>query len=363
MGVRVRNALLFGWWRVPVLAICLAALAGAGSPVRALGSDLRVEGATLTVTEQGTGSGTVTSSPAGIDCGSTCSSSFGYGTTVTLTATAATGSMFASWSDSCPTPRTASCKFTMDQAQDVTATFNTIPEVVEVYQRGSRTVSLNPAGTPTANPCSASFTCYTYPYGTSVTVTATPATGFAFRGWFGSCSGTAPCNLNLNQSGRLNLYNVGASFGQLVALTITKSGTGTGLVSTVDGGISCGSICSHFYDPGTSVTVTATPAAGSTFAGWGDSCPVGLCVLLLQTDYTVTAAFAKIVCVVPNVRGKPLSAAKSVIRHAHCGVGTVTKAFSPTTARGKVLSQSPRRGKRLKAGAPVALLVSKGKRP
>ena len=41
----------------------------------------------LTVNKDGTGSGTVTSNPAGIDCGSTCSQGFDHGTVVTLTAT------------------------------------------------------------------------------------------------------------------------------------------------------------------------------------------------------------------------------------------------------------------------------------
>jgi len=49
----------------------------------------------LTVTLAGTGSGTVTSSPAGISCKPTCSSSFASGTVVKLTAVAAKGSVFA----------------------------------------------------------------------------------------------------------------------------------------------------------------------------------------------------------------------------------------------------------------------------
>ena len=45
-----------------------------------------------------TGSGTVTSSPAGIDCGATCSAVYDQGTTVTLTPTPAAGWSFAGWS-------------------------------------------------------------------------------------------------------------------------------------------------------------------------------------------------------------------------------------------------------------------------
>jgi hypothetical protein len=53
-------------------------------------------GAPLTVTV--TGPGTVTSTPAGIDCGTGCSRSFGIGTVVTLTATPAPGAIFIGWS-------------------------------------------------------------------------------------------------------------------------------------------------------------------------------------------------------------------------------------------------------------------------
>jgi hypothetical protein len=55
----------------------------------------------LTVLRSGTGSGTVTSSPSGISCGSTCSASFTQNQSVTLTAAASSGSVFAGWSSSC----------------------------------------------------------------------------------------------------------------------------------------------------------------------------------------------------------------------------------------------------------------------
>jgi hypothetical protein len=79
---------------------------------------------TLSVTKQGTDNGTVTSNPSGISCGSTCSAAFSSGQSVTLTATAATGSTFAGWSGACT--GTGSCTVSMTQARSVTATFNAI---------------------------------------------------------------------------------------------------------------------------------------------------------------------------------------------------------------------------------------------
>lgn len=83
----------------------------------------------LNVNISGTGLGTVVSGPStasasGINCSNgTCSASYSSGAVVTLYATAATGSTFASWSG-CPGPSGTSCTVTMNAAQSVTATFN-----------------------------------------------------------------------------------------------------------------------------------------------------------------------------------------------------------------------------------------------
>ena len=82
-----------------------------------------VQNHTLSVSRQGTGSGTVASSPAGINCGSTCTASYAAGTQVTLYAQPASGSSFAGWSGACF--GTGSCTVSMDSARSVTASFNT----------------------------------------------------------------------------------------------------------------------------------------------------------------------------------------------------------------------------------------------
>jgi hypothetical protein len=55
-------------------------------------------------------------------------------------------------------------------------------------------------------------------------------------------------------------------------LTVTKAGTGSGTVTSAPTGINCGSDCTENYASGTSVTLTAAPASGSTFAGWTGDC-------------------------------------------------------------------------------------------
>ena len=75
----------------------------------------------LTVAKSGTGSGTVTSSPAGINCGSDCSEDYPSDTSVALTAKPAVGSVFTGWSGACT--GTGACNLTMNAAKSVTATF------------------------------------------------------------------------------------------------------------------------------------------------------------------------------------------------------------------------------------------------
>jgi virginiamycin B lyase len=80
----------------------------------------------LSVTRAGTGSGTVTSSPAGVDCGSACSAEYDSGTSVTLTAAAASGSTFAGWGGACSGAE-ATCTVSMSEARSVTASFDSVP--------------------------------------------------------------------------------------------------------------------------------------------------------------------------------------------------------------------------------------------
>jgi uncharacterized repeat protein (TIGR02543 family) len=158
----------------------------------------------LTVTKGGAGTGTVTSAPAGINCGSTCSHSFSSGTVVTLSAAASTGSVFTGWSG-------------------------------------------------------------------------------------GGCSGTGTCHVTMNAA-----TTVTASFALAHTLTVSKGGTGSGTVTSSPSGISCGTACSAAFAAGGSVTLTATPASGSTFAGWSGGCTgSGGCTVTMSGDLSVTATFTK----------------------------------------------------------------------
>ena len=149
----------------------------------------------LNVGNVGSGTGTVTSSPAGISCGSICSRDFTDGTTVTLTATPGMGSGFSGWSGACT--GTSTCVVVMNQAESVTATFAPLPEMLSVSKAGSGTgtVTSSPAGISCGTTCSREFT-----YGTTLTLTAAPTAGSALSGWSGACTGTGACTVTMDRA-------------------------------------------------------------------------------------------------------------------------------------------------------------------
>ncbi len=79
-------------------------------------------------------------------------------------------------------------------------------------------------------------------------------------------------------------------------LTLNKSGTGEGNVTSEPAGINCGDDCSSdrgTYNANVVVTLTAEEAEGSTFAGWGGACvnSTGACEVTMNQAKTVTATF------------------------------------------------------------------------
>ena len=137
----------------------------------------------VTVTRAGTGSGTVTSEPAGIACGTTCSASFTAGSTVTLTAAAEPFSTFTGWSGDCS--GTGACVVTADAAKSVTATFVRQTFALTVMRTGDGAVTSSPAGISCGVSCSEVLDG-----GTVVTLTAVPFTGYHFLNWTGAVGGT-----------------------------------------------------------------------------------------------------------------------------------------------------------------------------
>jgi RHS repeat-associated protein/uncharacterized repeat protein (TIGR02543 family) len=242
---------------------------------------------TLNATKTGNGSGTIASLQTGIDCGATCSAVYDWGTSVTLAATPATGSTFTGWSGAC-TGTDTTCTVTMDQLQTVQADFTLIKLPLTVTQTGSGTGTVTSA--PTGIDCGVSCSS-SYDWGTAVTLTATPSADSVFYGWTGACTGTATtCTVTLDQA-----QNVTADFAPAFKpLSVITLGSGAGTVTSSPSGIDCGTACRTDFAPNTQVTLTASPATGSTFGGWSGACTgsAATCTVTLDQARAVNATFS-----------------------------------------------------------------------
>ncbi|MFZ9668522.1 MAG: InlB B-repeat-containing protein [Solirubrobacterales bacterium] len=142
---------------------------------------------------------------------------------------------------------------------------------------------------------------------------ASGATSVSLSG--GSLAAGANCLVSVPVEGAVGTYTVndqdfqnlapgtlskgfGASSLEVVApseqaLTVTKSGGGSGTVQSDPTGIDCGETCSANFPTGSPVTLTATAASGSTFTGWsGAGCSgTGTCEVTMSEAKSVDATF------------------------------------------------------------------------
>lgn len=104
-----------------------------------------------------------------------------------------------------------------------------------------------------------------YSSGTSIMLTANANSGSTFTSWTG-CDSTSSntCTVSMTSA-----KSVTATFtlNPQYDLTITKSGTGAGGISSSPAGINCGDNCVASFNSGAVVSLTATPDTGSTFTG------------------------------------------------------------------------------------------------
>jgi hypothetical protein len=153
------------------------------------------ENPTLTVNKSGSGRGTVTSTPSGIDCGVDCSEVYPNGTSVTLTGTPAGDSNFAGWGGACY--GMGPCTLTMSLNRSVTATFEPVGLThtlsVSKLGTGSGTVTSSPSGIHCGMECSQDYLS-----GTLVTLSALAEANSSFTGWTGACSGTGSCTVTMS---------------------------------------------------------------------------------------------------------------------------------------------------------------------
>ena len=262
-------------FRLPALALPLSAALVMGGCGAGKGSvPTPMVSLRLTVA----GSGTVTSTPPGINCPSTCTATFVSGTAVSLAAAPASGYSFSGYTGACSGP---SCSLVLNGDQAISATFTANPVELTVSVSGSGTIASNPSGINCpSSACSASF-----PAGTSVSLAATAAPGSAFSGYGGACSGLS-CTLLLQTN-----QTVSAAFNPVAQLTVSISGSGT--VVSNPPGINCPTSCTASFTVGTTVNLVASPASGFNFSGFSGACNGTSCQLTLTNgqNATVQASF------------------------------------------------------------------------
>ena len=217
--------------------------------------------APCTLTTNTSGMGSVTLSPSG--------GTYTCGTQIQVTGVPAQGYSFGNFSGAL-TGSTNPQTLTLNQNSTVTATF---------VQGSSCTLSTSTtgSGTITVSPAGNSFSC-----GTSLTITANPAQYYSLTGFSGSITGTTNPQtyvINANSS-------IAAAFAQTTyPINTTITGPGSVTANPADTG--------NGYAAGTSVTLTATPAAGANFTGFsgaitGTTNPQSLTV---NSTVNVTATF------------------------------------------------------------------------
>jgi hypothetical protein len=274
----------------------------------------------LTVSE--VGQGTVTSTDGTINCTNgrgTCSAAYVNGSSVTMNATAAAGWTFSGWSASCSGSNP--CNVVMNSNLSATATF------VQNF-----TLTVNEVGQGTVTSTDAAINCSNgtgsctavYISGSSVTLNATAAAGSTFTGWSGPCSGGNPCNLVMNSN-----LTATATFATVVPnYTLTVNEVGQGTVTSTDGVINCtnsSGTCSAVYASGSSVTLNATAATGSTFMGWSGPCSGrNPCSVVMNSNLTATATF--------------VATPSWAIVHKTSKAGAITSLTIPATGTGNLIA-------------------------
>ncbi|HYD39701.1 MAG TPA: cellulose binding domain-containing protein [Anaeromyxobacter sp.] len=265
-----RPAVLAALLSLPLLLAACGAPSADGTRVSGGAAAAGDEGP-LAVVVVGTGAGLVTSDIGGISCPGSCSTVLPAGTVVTLTATPLAGSAFTSWAGFCGfAGQATTCVVEIGlPSLEIAAIFRLAsdPSYLTVNKPGAGAglVTSSPEGVYCGSTCSAAF-----PPGSVVTLTAAvvPGTGSTFAGWTGACTGTSPtCTVTLDQS-RYATATFDSS-GRRAPLTVKRWGSGAGAVSSGDGGIDCGTLCSQGYLEGAVVTLTAAAESGSVFTGWG----------------------------------------------------------------------------------------------
>ena len=176
----------------------------------------------------------------------------------------------------------------MTEAKSVGAVFNLIPKpkfklTVSKLDGGIGTVTSTPPGIN----CGTGAGCEAeYEEDTEVELHASATTG-TFKEWGGACTGSGTCKVTMTAA-----KSVTAKFVRSYKLSVSKTGTGSGKITSSPAGISCGVSCEAEYEEGTEVTLSPAPATGDEFLEWAGACTgSGACKVTMSSAKSVSARF------------------------------------------------------------------------
>lgn len=295
----------------------LRAVAGADTARQCLGSAnpatpiVPAQRFTLTVRQVGSRSGPVTSTPAGIACGTGlgdqfCAADFPAGTRVTLRADI---DGFRRWEQACEEGTggtNETCVVTLNTDRSIQVSFGEVPSTtlfeLRVAVQGEGRVTGGELDCRDDSPVAQC--AREYPAGTQVTLVAQPDADVSFAGWSGDCqSFGTQANVTVTVDRTLSCF---AQFIPVesppplpttATLTVQmQGGSSDTIVQSLPPGIFCttasGADCSETYSVGTFVQLNPTPFAEVvSWQGCDTLVDVRICQLTLNTDRTVTASF------------------------------------------------------------------------
>jgi PKD repeat protein len=272
------------------------------APLGAYGPAVTATTYTLSVSREG--SGKVESSPAGINCGLTCSVTVTSPVPYTLTATPAEGESFIGWSGACDEDP---CEIVVSSDKSVTAHFSvaadtTRPVLSNISTSSTLSTSATITWTLSENATTRIFYGVTadsmnsYTASTSATDRSFTLTGLqpsmAYHYYLVSSDSSGNTAVSNTYTFETRTPTANAHL-----IEVLRAGNGTGVVNGTGGvSITCGSGCSDTVTEGQSITLTATPSAGSRFAGFvGGPCGTASpCTFTPSDDIAITATFTLI---------------------------------------------------------------------
>ncbi len=242
----------------------------------------------VTVVPFGTGSGQVTSSPAGIDCGAVCAASFATAAQIQLLADPDDGSVFAGFTgdadcvDGMLAPNADKTCFARFDLAAVTAELS-----VALTGTGSGRVTSDPFGISCPGVCA-----FEYIVPSHVELFAVADVGSVFVGW-GGAPDCADGFLSLFAGTACSaIFDLLPPPAPTFTLSLVFTGGGSGTVTSAPPGINCDDDCSEAFPQGTTVALFARPLEGS-FGGWGGDCggTTFSTSVTLDADKTCTVSF------------------------------------------------------------------------